>query len=116
MKTLELGAIALEIGFALPQLGPDRTVIERKQEIALLDLLALLEMDLGDLAIDARLDHHGGDRLDGADRADLDRCVHLDHDIGHDGLARRRPRHSGFGRRFKKEAAEVISAREENDE
>jgi hypothetical protein len=87
--------IALESGLALCKLRSQRPVIESEKEVPLLDFLPFLEIDLGDLSIHARLDHHRRDRLDAADRGDLDRCRHLDGDIRHDGLTRRRPRRSG---------------------
>jgi hypothetical protein len=84
---LERSPIALERGFALGELRLQGAFIERKKEVPLLDLLPFLEMHLGNLAIDARLDHHGCDRLDAADRGDLDGRRHGDDVVDHDGLS-----------------------------
>ena len=91
---VDLYAILSDSARAL--LRAQRPVIESKQEISLFDLLSFLEMNLGNLSINARLDHPGCDRLDAADRGDPDRRRHLDGDSRHDGLTRRRPRRSGI--------------------
>ena len=70
---LERCPIALESGLALGKLRPQRAVIEGEQKISLFDLLPFLEMNLGNLPVHAGLDHHRRDRLDVADRGDLDR-------------------------------------------
>src|SRR5262249_58862475 len=62
-RALERGPVALEGRLALSELSSQRTVIEREEDVSLIDLLAFLEMDLLDLPVDARLDHYGRDRL-----------------------------------------------------
>ena len=65
-----LRAILGEIRLRLTQRGLERTRIDREQQVALLDVLALAEMHLHDLAVDLRLHVHGRESLDPADRAD----------------------------------------------
>src|SRR5258706_6082041 len=73
-------------------------------------------MDLGNLPIDSRLDYHHCDRLDGADRADLDRRRHLDGDVGHHGLTGRRPCRLGIGAFVKDKTPKVVPKAEQDDE
>ena len=64
----------------------ERTRVDDEQQVALLDQSALLDVDLHDLAVDARLDLDGGNRLHRADCLDDDRHrLFLDrrHDDGH---------------------------------
>ena len=51
----------------------ERARIELEQQVAFLDQRALLDIDLHDLAVEARLDLDRGDRLHRADRLDDDR-------------------------------------------
>jgi hypothetical protein len=88
-----------------------------KSKVTLLDFLAFLEMNLRNLAVNARLDDHSRDRLDGSDGSDQERRRRLGGNIRHDGLRRgwagSRP---GLRCRLKKVPAEVIGAGEENHE
>src|SRR5262249_58764799 len=88
LRALEGGPVALEGRLALGELGSQRTVVEREENVSLLDLLAFVEMDILDLPVDARLDHHGRHRLDAADRRDLNRHRRFDRDIGDHWLSR----------------------------
>ena len=58
LSALELSAIPLKGCLALRELRQKCTIIEGEEEVALVDLLAFLEMDLGNLTIDPRLDDH----------------------------------------------------------
>ena len=57
-ESLELRPVTLKIGFGLLELSPHRAVIESEEDVPLLDILAFLEMDLRNLPIDPRFDHH----------------------------------------------------------
>jgi hypothetical protein len=110
---LQLGAlercpIALERRLALCQLRAQRPVVESKKEIALLDLLPFLEMNLDNLSVHARLDHDGRDRLDAADPGDLDRRRHGGDIIDHDRLTGRRPRRPGIAPLVEDKAPKIV--------
>ncbi len=49
--------------------------IDARQHVALLDVLAFLEVDAEQLAVDLRAHGHGVERLDGADGVEIDRHV-----------------------------------------
>ena len=59
---VELGLVAGDGAFGLRDLGLDGAAIEREQQVALLDLLAVAEMHADDVGVDARLDGDAGDR------------------------------------------------------
>ena len=71
-----------ELRFVLRLLG-DRLVelrliddgIDARQHVALLDVLAFLEVDAEQLAVDLRTHGHGVERLDGADGVEIDRHI-----------------------------------------
>ena len=65
-----LRAILGEVRLRLTQRGVERPRIDREQQVALLDVLALAEMHLHDLAADLRFHIHGRESLDPAYRAD----------------------------------------------
>jgi hypothetical protein len=58
LRALKLSTVPFEICLALRELRHECTIVQGKEEVTLLDFLALLEMDFDDLAIDARLDDH----------------------------------------------------------
>jgi len=80
-------AVALGIAEFFVELGLQRAVIEREQEITRLDVGAVLEMDFDDQGVDARLHRNTGDGRNGAQCFEPHRHVFL-HRLGHlDGHA-----------------------------
>ncbi len=75
----ELGAVALQGRQRLVERRLRLPAVEQEQDVAGLDVLAVVDGDLGDLAVDPRLDGDARDRLGLADGRDLDR-----HGPGHD--------------------------------
>ena len=73
LRAFQLSPIALQDGLRLRELRLEGAVVEREQKVAFLDVLAFLEVNVRDLPVDARLDDHCRNRLDGADRAHLNR-------------------------------------------
>ncbi len=69
----DLRLVLADLGFDHAELGLERAVVELEQQVALLDQRALLDIDLHDLTVDARLDLDGGNRLHRADGLDDDR-------------------------------------------
>src|SRR5208283_2354605 len=63
-----LRAILGKVRLGLTQRCVEWTRIDREQQVALLDVLALAEMHLHDLAVDLRLHVDGRESLDAADR------------------------------------------------
>jgi hypothetical protein len=109
--------IALERRLALSELRSQRMLIEREENVSLLDLLAFLEMNLLNLPVDARLDDHGRDRPDTADRCDLNRHRHFDRDIGDHWLSCRGGTGAGFWSSIEKiTPAEICAANENNEQ
>ena len=68
-----LGAVACQSRFGLPQCALKRTRIDLKQEVAFGDILSLSEVDAEKLTGHLRFDLHDGGRFDVADHAQLKR-------------------------------------------
>ena len=86
-----LRGVARQIRFGLMQRGFERPTIEREQHLPGLHIVALLEVDVRQLAGDLRSHGDGRERLDGADDVHVERHVLLDDSIdgdGHRGLRR----------------------------
>ena len=83
---LELRLRAVEDALGLANLRIDRAMVEREQHVALADHGAVAEVDFDDLAVDAGLHRHLGDRRHVAEQIDangnllLDRLRDLDRD------------------------------------
>ncbi len=97
-RLLELRRIAPQVGLGLAESRLQGALVQREEQIALFDLLALQDVDAGDLSIQLALERHARIRLYRADRADLDRGGLADRGIyGHrDSLPRRGPLGLGF--------------------
>ena len=101
---LEQAGVAVELGLGVQELGLDRlelrlrllqlrlvgVLLEREQQVALLDPLAVLEMDLLEVALDPRHQLHRGDGPRGAGELDM---------VGDRAHLRRRHRHRRWRRR-----------------
>ena len=86
-----LRGIARQIRFGLVQRGFERPMIEREQHLPGLHVVALLEVDVFQLAGHLRSHGDGRERLDGADDVHVERHFLLDDSIdgdGHGGLRR----------------------------
>ena len=93
LRAFELGLILGEHALGLLDLGVDLTRVERKQQIALVDLGAVFEMHRDDGGLDPRFQRHAGDRRDRSDRIDIDRH-RLAHRLGQFDRDHARPRRS----------------------
>ncbi|CDX56032.1 hypothetical protein MPL1032_20362 [Mesorhizobium plurifarium] len=71
--------VVLQLTLPLMQRGRQRAVVDLGEEVALLDVLALGEADLGDLAADLRAQRHGRQRRHGSQRFEHDRDIGLRH-------------------------------------
>jgi hypothetical protein len=90
-RVVELGFVACLVRLRLGERGLERARIELHHDVAGPHVLAFAEIDLHDLAVDARLDQHAVVGLHGADAGQIDRDVLA--------LGRhRRHRHRGRGR------------------
>ena len=82
-----------QIRFRLMQRGFERPMIQREQHLFRLNIVALVEVDLRQLAGHLRSDGDGRERLGRADDVRVERHDFLDHSIdgdGHRGLRRTR--------------------------
>ena len=79
--------IAQQVGFGLPERRLERPLVDREQQLILLDEVALLEGRLLDLSGYLRPDRNHGVRFDVADGGDVHRDVALDDFRGHDRTA-----------------------------
>ena len=70
---LELGLVLADLRFDLGELRLQGAGIELEQQVAFLDQRAFLDIDLHDLAVEARLELDRGNRLHRADGFDDDR-------------------------------------------
>ena len=88
VRILELGAVLVARRDRHAEGRRERPRIDLRQQLALLDLLALLERDLLDLAVDARVHGHGIEGLHRAEALEVQRHVgaldggHVDGDRG----------------------------------
>ena len=73
LRALELGLVLCQHAFGLLDLGVDLARVEREQQIAFIDLGAILEMDGDDRGLQARFQRHAGNRRHHSDRIDVDR-------------------------------------------
>jgi hypothetical protein len=104
LRALELRLVARLHGLRLLERRLERALIDLEQRIARLDLLALVEQHLGDLAVDAGAYRHCLERLHGAEPAHVNRHVLRLRRAGHD-------RNRGSGqRRALGRAREVMPA------
>ena len=90
---VQLRGIARQIRFRLMQRGFERPMIEPEQHLLRLNIVALVEVDLSQLAGHLRSYGDGRERLGGADDVRVERHDFLDHSIdgdGHRGLRRAR--------------------------
>ena len=71
----ELRLVLRLLGDGLVELGLVGGRIDAREHVALLDVLAFLEIDRDQLAVDLRAHGHGVERFDGADRLQIDRHV-----------------------------------------
>ena len=72
LRALELGLVLGERPLGLLDLGVDLARVERKQQIAFVDLGAVFEVDRDDGGLDSRLQRHAGNRRHRSDRIDID--------------------------------------------
>ena len=72
LRALELRLVLGEHALGLLDLGVDLAAVEREQQIAFVDLGAVLEMHRDDGGLQPRLQRHAGDRRHHADRIDID--------------------------------------------
>ena len=71
----EAGLVLRLLGLGLIERGLDRGGVDLDQHVALLDLLAFLEGDLVDLAVDPGAHQHGIESLHGAEPGEIDRKI-----------------------------------------
>ena len=71
-RAFELGLVLRQHPLGLLDLGVDLARIEREQQVAFVDLGAVLEMDRHDGGFQPRLQRHAGDRRDGSVGVDID--------------------------------------------
>src|SRR5205807_8241247 len=83
------------VGLGLAQLRLERPRVDQREQIALLDVLALAERDLLDLAVDPHLDRDRVERLHGADAHAVDREALGRGDAARDGYRPLRRRRRG---------------------
>ena len=72
LRALELRLVLGEHALGLFDLGVDLAAIEREQQIAFVDLGAVLEMHRDDGGFQPRFQRHAGDRRHHPDRVDID--------------------------------------------
>ena len=72
LRALELRLVLGEHAFGLLDLGVDLAAVQREQQIAFVDLGAVLEMHRDDGGLQPRLQRHAGDRRHHSDRIDID--------------------------------------------
>ena len=72
LRALELRLVLGEHALGLLDLGVDLAAVEREQQIAFVDLGAVLEMHRDDGGLQPRLQRHAGDRRHHSDRIDID--------------------------------------------
>ena len=74
---LALGGISLEVGFLPFDLRFKGTLVERENQVPLLDVLSFLEEDAREFSGDLRLHGDGGEGLHGSDGLHVHRHVLL---------------------------------------
>jgi hypothetical protein len=72
LRALELRLVPGEHALGLLDLGVDLAAVQREQQIAFVDLGAVLEMHRDDGGLQPRLQRHAGDRRHHSDRIDID--------------------------------------------
>ena len=72
LRALELRLVLGEHALGLLDLGVDLAAVQREQQIAFVDLGAVLEMHRDDGGLQPRLQRHAGDRRHHSDRVDID--------------------------------------------
>ncbi|MNF87186.1 hypothetical protein D3C84_696450 [compost metagenome] len=83
-----------ELGPGLVEAGADRTIVDGRQQVTLLDQLPFLDQQPGEDAVDLRPDDHAVQRQDRADAAGEARYILLHHA---DGPYRNGSRSAGLG-------------------
>ena len=79
LRLAQCRCIARQVGLRLAELGLERTRIDSKEQIALLDGVAFMEGDFGQLAAHLRLHRNGGVSLHVSDDIHIDGDIALGH-------------------------------------
>ena len=89
LRALQQRLVARQIAVGLRQRGFVGPRVDLGDQIAFLDLVAFLEIDLEQIAADLAADGHGRERSNGAERIEIDSDVALADGLGHDRHRRR---------------------------